>query len=122
MFDSREGIPRLLHLLRRGIQLRCVFKPIAQEFGTTREATSAIFSIAAALYFALSGMVRSAAQHGARPSRRGNWSRTLAIVPLSGELIMHLGWRRTYVILSVVAAALPLLCAALSTQPADHDA
>jgi MFS family permease len=30
------------------------FKPMAQEFGATREATSAIFSITGALYFALS--------------------------------------------------------------------
>jgi MFS family permease len=156
------------------------FKPMAQEFGASREATSAIFSITAALYFALGPVTGHLSDRfGPRPvvvvgaltagggivltafiprlwfayltysvglgigvsccyvplvamiagwfDRRRNTALglavagigagTLAIPPLAGELIMHLGWRRAYVILGVAAAALLLLCAALSKRP-----
>jgi MFS family permease len=156
------------------------FKPMAQEFGATREATSAIFSITGALYFALSPLTGYLSDRfGPRPvvgagalatgggviltafiphlwfayftyslgvgigvsccyvplvtmiagwfDRRRNTALglavagigagTLTIPPLSGELIVHLGWRRAYVILGVAATALLMLCAALSKRP-----
>jgi MFS family permease len=156
------------------------FKPMAQEFGATREATSAIFSITGALYFALSPLTGYLSDRfGPRPmvamgalatgggviltafiphlwfayftyslgvgigvsccyvplvamiagwfdKRRnsalglavaGIGAGTLTIPPLSGELIVHLGWRRAYMILGFVAAALLMLCAALSRRP-----
>jgi MFS family permease len=156
------------------------FKPMAQEFGATREATSAIFSITGALYFALSPLtgylsdrfgpqpvvaagalatgggviltafiphlwfayftyslgvgigvsccyVPSVAMIAGWFDRRRNTALglavagigagTLTIPPLSGELIVHLGWRRAYMILGVAAAALLMLCAALSKRP-----
>src|SRR5258708_20240299 len=43
------------------------FKPMAQEFGATREATSAIFSITRALYFALSPLTRYLSHRFAPP-------------------------------------------------------
>jgi len=156
------------------------FKPMAQEFGASREATSAIFSITAALYFALSPVTGYVADRiGPRPvvaagalatgggvvltaciphlwyayftyslgvgfgvsccyvplvsmiagwfERRRNTALglavsgigggTLAIPPLSGELIMHLGWRRAYGVLGLAATALLLVCAALAKRP-----
>jgi len=152
------------------------FKPMALEFGATREATSAIFSITASLYFLLGPLTGYLADRfGPQPvvgagalitgggviltsfiprlwfayltyglgvgigvsccyvplvtmiagwfDRRRNTALgvaisgigagTLAIPPLAGELIVHLGWRRAYVILGAGAAALLLLCAAL---------
>ena len=156
------------------------FKPMALEFGATREATSAIFSITAALYFALSPLTGYLSDRfGPRPvvgagalatgggviltafiphlwfayftyslgvgigvsccyvplvamiagwfDRRRNTALglavagigagTLTIPPLSGELIVHLGWRRAYVILGIAATALLMVCAALSKRP-----
>ena len=156
------------------------FKPMALEFGATREATSAIFSITASLYFLLGPLTGYLADRfGPRPvvgagaliigggviltsliprlwfayltyglgvgigvsccyvplvtmiagwfDRRRNTALgvaisgigagTFAIPPLAGELIVHLGWRRAYVILGAGAAALLLLCAALSKRP-----
>ena len=156
------------------------FKPMAHEFRATREATSAIFSITAALYFALSPLTGYLSDRfGPRPvvfagalatgggvvltaliprlwyayftyslgvgigvsccyvplvsmiagwfDRRRNTALglavagigagTLAVPPFSGEMIMHLGWRRSYAILGVAAAALLMLCAALSKRP-----
>lgn len=156
------------------------FKPMAQEFGATREATSAIFSITAALYFALSPVTGYLSDRfGPRPvvgagalatgggviltafipriwfayftyslgvgigvsccyvpmvtmiagwfDRRRNTALglavagigagTLAIPPLAGELIAHLGWRRAYLTLGVAAAVLLMLCAGLSKRP-----
>jgi MFS family permease len=156
------------------------FKPMALEFGATREATSAIFSITAALYFALSPLTGYLSDRfGPRPvvaagalatgggviltafiphlwfayftyslgvgigvsccyvplvamiagwfDRRRNTALglavagigagTLTIPPLSGELIVHLGWRRAYMILGIVAGAMLMLCAALSKRP-----
>ncbi|MGH7913801.1 MAG: MCT family MFS transporter [Candidatus Binataceae bacterium] len=156
------------------------FKPMAQEFGATREAVSAIFSITAALYFALGPLTGYLSDRfGPRPvvaagaliagggviltafiprlwfayltyglgvgigvsccyvpliamvagwfERRRNMALgiavsgigagTLAIPPLSGELIVHLGWRHAYVILGIAATVLLLLCAALSKRP-----
>ncbi len=156
------------------------FKPMAAEFSATREATSAIFSITAALYFALSPLTGYLSDRfGPRPvvgagalaigggviltafiprlwfayftyslgvgigvsccyvplvamiagwfDRRRNTALglavagigagTLTIPPLSGELIVHLGWRRAYVILGIAAAALLMFCAALSKRP-----
>jgi len=156
------------------------FKPMAQEFGASREATSAIFSITAALYFALSPVTGYMADRfGPRPvvaagalatgggvvltaciphlwyayftyslgvgigvsccyvplvsmiagwfERRRNTALglavsgigggTLAIPPLSGELIMHLGWRHAYGVLGVAATALLLICAGLAKRP-----
>jgi MFS family permease len=156
------------------------FKPMAQEFGATREATSAIFSITAALYFALSPVTGYLSDRfGPRPvvgagalatgggviltafipriwfayftyslgvgigvsccyvpmvtmiagwfDRRrntalglavaGSGAGTLAIPPLAGELIAHLGWRRAYLTLGVAAAVLLMLCAGLSKRP-----
>ena len=156
------------------------FKPMAFEFGATREATSAIFSITAALYFALSPLTGYLSDRfGPRPvvvvgalatgggviltafiprlwfayftyslgvgigvsccyvplvsmiagwfDRRRNTALglavagigagTLTIPPLSGEMIVHLGWRRAYVILGIAAVALLMLCAALSKRP-----
>jgi MFS family permease len=156
------------------------FKPMALEFGATREATSAIFSITAALYFALSPLTGYLSDRfGPRPvvaagalatgggviltafiprlwfayftyslgvgigvsccyvplvsmiagwfDRRRNTALglavagigagTLTVPPLSGELIVHLGWRRSYMILGIAAAALLMLCAALAKRP-----
>lgn len=42
---------------------------------------------------------------------------TLAIPPVSGELIVHLGWRASYAVLGVAAVVLLLVCAALSKRP-----
>jgi MFS family permease len=156
------------------------FKPMALEFGATREATSAIFSITAALYFALGPLTGYLSDRfGPQPvigagalfagggvvltafiprlwfayltysvgvgigvscsyvplvamiagwfDRRRNTALglaisgigagTLTIPPLAGELIVHLGWRRAYVILGVTAGALLMLCAMLSKRP-----
>jgi MFS family permease len=156
------------------------FKPMALEFGATREAISAIFAITAALYFALGPLTgylsdrfgpRLVIGAGALFAGGGviltafiprlwfayltysvgvgigvscsyvplvtmiaGWfdrhrntalglaisgigAGTLTIPPLSGELIVHFGWRRAYVILGVAAGALLMLCAALSKRP-----
>ncbi len=42
---------------------------------------------------------------------------TLAIPPVAGELIVHLGWRGAYVVLGIGATALLLICAVLSKRP-----
>ena len=156
------------------------FKPMAHEFGASREATSAIFSITAGLYFALSPLTGYLSDRfGPRPvvaagalatgggviltaliprlwyayftyslgvgigvsccyvplvsmiagwfDRRRNTALglaasgigagTLTVPPLSGEMIMHLGWRHSYVILGAAAAVLLMLCAGLSKRP-----
>lgn len=156
------------------------FKPMALEFGATREAISAIFSITSCLYFLFGPITgyltdrfgpRPVVTAGALTMGAGlvltsyiprlwfayltyglgvgigvsccyvpllavvaGWFRqrrntalgiavsgigagTLAIPPLSGELIAHLGWRDAYVVLGVAAAALLLGCAALSRRP-----
>jgi MFS family permease len=42
---------------------------------------------------------------------------TLAIPPLSGELIVCLGWRRAYLVLGVAACALLMICVMLAERP-----
>ncbi len=156
------------------------FKPMATEFGATREATSAIFAITSCLYFLLGPVTGYLTDRfGPRPVvatgalvmgaglfltaripalwfayltyglgvgvgvsccyvpllavvagwfyRRRNTALgvavsgigagTLAIPPLSGELIERLGWRGAYAVLGAAATALLMVCAALSKRP-----
>ena len=42
---------------------------------------------------------------------------TLAVPPLSGALIVYLGWRHAYAVLGIAATVLLLICAALAERP-----
>jgi MFS family permease len=42
---------------------------------------------------------------------------TLAVPPLSGELIVHLGWRHAYAVLGVATTTLLIICASLARKP-----
>ncbi|MGH8013280.1 MAG: MCT family MFS transporter [Candidatus Binataceae bacterium] len=156
------------------------FKPMAKEFGASREAISAIFSITSFLYFLLGPITGHLADRfGPRPvvaagaltmgagliatgsihhlwfgyltyglgvgigvaccyvplvavvsgwflKRRntalgiavsGIGAGTLAVAPLSAELIEHFGWRTAYVSLGIAATLALLVCAWLSEAP-----
>jgi MFS family permease len=156
------------------------FKPMAAEFGATREATSAIFAITSCLYFLLGPLTGYLTDRfGPRPvvatgaivmgtglfltSRipalwyayvsyglgvgigvsccyvpllavvagwfyrhrntalgvavSGIGAGTLAIPPVSGELIEHIGWRNSYAVLGAATTVLLMVCAALSKRP-----
>src|SRR5581483_10005158 len=156
------------------------FKPMAAEFGATREATSAIFAITSCLYFLLGPLTGYLTDRfGPRPVvatgaivmgtglfltsripalwyayvsyglgvgigvsccyvpllavvagwfyRRRNTALgvavsgigagTLAIPPVSGELIEHIGWRNSYAVLGAATTVLLMVCAALSKRP-----